>query len=321
MNLEQSDRGFSLTSFSALTSHRVMVKVVDIGANPIDGDPPYASLLRSGCANVVGFEPNPFALARLNAGKGPNETYLPDPVGDGGRHILHICLAEGMTSLLKPNKAVLDLFHGFSDWAQVVGKDEVRTVRLDDVPETAGVDFLKLDIEGAELMVLRNAEARLREALVIQVEVAFLPIHENQPLFSDIDQFLRARGFMLHRFFPAVSRVLRPLVIANDIHAGLSQLVFADAVYVRDITRLAVLTEKQLLKTAALMHECYRSFDLVLHLLSEHDRRTGGGLAPSYHAGLHLPNTAFKVGTRADAFASFVPYIGGSPVKGGQNGS
>lgn len=52
---------------------------------------------------------------------------------------------------------------------------EVETVRLDDVPETASVDLLKIDIQGGELMVFQNAERRLADALVIQTEVEFLP--------------------------------------------------------------------------------------------------------------------------------------------------
>ena len=60
-------------SFYALTMMKLRVKVVDVGANPIDGSPPYAALLRAGNADIVGFEPNPNALAKLNHLKGPNE--------------------------------------------------------------------------------------------------------------------------------------------------------------------------------------------------------------------------------------------------------
>ena len=138
------------------------LKVVDIGANPIDADPPYAAMLRAGDAEVLGFEPNPAALAPLNARRGPLETLLPARASATvQRHTLHICQAPGMTSLLPPDPAVLGLFHGFPDWGRVLATEQVETGRLDDVPETAGADLLKLDIQGAELMVLRHAEARL----------------------------------------------------------------------------------------------------------------------------------------------------------------
>lgn len=79
---------------------KVVVDVVDIGANPVEGDPPYKPLLAAGRARVVGFEPAPDAFARLEASKGPNETYLNRAVGDGQEHTLHLCAASGMTSLL-----------------------------------------------------------------------------------------------------------------------------------------------------------------------------------------------------------------------------
>ena len=273
-------------SFNSLTGHAVRVKVVDVGANPIDTDAPYSEMLSAGDADIVGFEPNPEGLAELNRRRGPNETYLPYAVGDGKRHTLSFCRAPGMTSLLQPNPRVLNLFHGFPQWSQVTSREEVDTVRLDDIPETALVDLLKMDIQGAELMVLRSAEARLADALVIQTEVEFLPMYVDQPLFADLDLFLRKHDFVFHRFFPTVSRVIQPMLVNQDIYAGMSQTVWADAIFVRDFTRLELLNDAQLLRMARIMHDCYKSYDLVLHLLLEHDRRTGGRLGPTYLAAL-----------------------------------
>jgi FkbM family methyltransferase len=274
-------------SFTGLTGKDLRVKVIDVGANPIDDSPPYAAMLLAGEADIVGFEPNPAAMAELEKAKGPNEIYLPIAVGDGARHKLHICQAPGMTSLLRPNPAVLGLFHGFPGWGQVKATVEVDTVRLDDVPAAAGADLIKLDVQGAELMVLQHSEATLAQTLVIQSEVEFLPMYIDQPLFSDIESFLRQRGFMFHRFHPQISRVIQPLLVNHDIYAGMSQLLWADAIFVRDLTRLECLSDRALLATAKIMHDCYRSLDLVLHLLSEYDRRTGEQLGPSYTAQLH----------------------------------
>ena len=74
--------------------------VVDIGANPIDGEPPYKAMLSKGLCDVIGFEPQSAALAKLNEKKGPQEAYLPYAVGDGQNHTLHVCQASGMSSLL-----------------------------------------------------------------------------------------------------------------------------------------------------------------------------------------------------------------------------
>ena len=273
-------------SFNSLTGAGVRVKIVDIGANPLDGTPPYDRLLKSGDADVIGFEPNPEALAQLNAMKGPTETYLPHAVGDGGRHTLNFCQAPGMTSLLTPDPTVLDLFHGFPDWGKVMSTEPLETVRLDDIPETEGIEMIKIDIQGGELMAMSNAVDRLKTTLVIQTEVEFLPLYVGQPLFSDVDIFLRGHGFVLHRFFPTVSRVIKPMLIDNNIYAGLSQLVWADAIFVRDFTRPDAFSDVELLKTGVILHDCYGSIDLVLRLLTEFDRRRGTAMAQAYLDGL-----------------------------------
>ncbi len=279
-------------TFQALTGACPRIKVVDIGANPIDTAPPYAGLLRDGHAEVVGFEPNPLALAELERRKGPHERYFPHAVGDGADHTLHVCQAPGMTSLLVPNDATLNLFHGFPQWGLVLATETVATVRLDDVLETAGADLLKLDIQGAELMVLRHAEQRLATALVVQAEVEFMPLYQGQPLFSEVELFLRGHGFMFHRFFPEVSRAISPMLVNQDPYAGFSQLVWADGIFVRDITRLHLLDDRQLLATAAILHDCYGSIDVAFRLLTEHDRRCGGGLGETYLAGMQRRKAA-----------------------------
>jgi hypothetical protein len=187
-----------------------------------------------------------------------------------------------MTSLFVPNPDVLNLFHGFPVWGRVVATEQIRTVRLDDIPETIGLTFLEMDIQGAELMALRNAEDRLRDAVVLHLEVEFLPLYKDQPLFSDVEKFLRKQGFVLHRFSTVVSRVIQPLMVDNNIFSGLSQIVWADAVFVRDFTRLALLSDQQLLSMAAILHDCYRSVDLAHHLLAERDRRTNNKVAWNY---------------------------------------
>jgi FkbM family methyltransferase len=277
-------------SLRALLKIDCPIKIVDVGANPIDGKPPYAPLMQGGNTHVVGFEPNLEALAVLEQRKGPGETYLPFVIGDGAAHTLHICFAQGMTSLLEPNPDVLDLFHGFEQWRRIVRTEPVQTKRLDDIPETAGFDLLKIDIQGGELMAMRHAVERLRDAVVVQTEVEFVQMYRGQPLFSDIDQFLRAQGFVLHRFTPLMSRTIKPMVANNDAYAGLSQTMWSDAIFVKDFAYPDRLSPGQLLRLAAIVHDCYRSYDLALHMLLAHDKREGTAYGPQFLAAIAAQN-------------------------------
>jgi len=262
---------------------RMMIDVVDVGANPIDGTAPYRRLLDDGLARVVGFEPNLDALAKLNETKGPNETYLPYAVADGRAHKIRFCLAPGMTSLLEPNAELYRYFHGFPDWGKVISEQIVDTVKLDDVSEIIGFDYLKIDIQGGELMVFQNARRLLTQCIIIQTEVEFIPLYRDQPLFSEIELFLRELGFVFHRFWPEPnSRVISPLLVNNNIYAGISQLVSADAVFIRDFTKLDVLSPGQLLRMSLIMHDVYGSFDLVYRALMEYDSRCKANLGKNY---------------------------------------
>ena len=74
-----------------------LTEVVDVGANPIDGVPPYAPMLSAGLCRVTGFEPQEFALRDLLQKMGSKERYLPYAVGDGRLHVLTFYRASGST--------------------------------------------------------------------------------------------------------------------------------------------------------------------------------------------------------------------------------
>jgi FkbM family methyltransferase len=259
-----------------------VIDVVDVGANPIDGHALYKSLLDAGAARVIGFEPNPDALAKLHAAAGANETYLPDALGDGGEHELQITRASGMSSILPPNTNLFSYFHGFETWGEVRRTIRVPTTRLDDIDAIKNVDLLKIDVEGYELEILRHGLAKLGMAVVVQIEVHFIPMHIGQPLFSDVDIFMRQHGFMIHKFAGIHSRVLKPLVVNDSAYSGLSQIVWTDALYVRDFTRFDELPAEKLLKAAIMLHESYGSPDLANLALIAYDRKQGTDLSARF---------------------------------------
>jgi FkbM family methyltransferase len=62
----------------------------------------------------------------------------------------------------------------------------------------AGPDFLKLDVQGYELEVLKGAQAALAHISALLTEVNLIDIHRNVPLLDDLVTFLRDRGFVAY---------------------------------------------------------------------------------------------------------------------------
>lgn len=250
-----------IVEFRNLLSPQRLTYVVDVGANPIDGEPPYTPMLAAGLCHVTGFEPQHEALLKLQRKKGPRECYLPYAVGDGDAHTLNICRGSGMTSLFEPDPATLDLFEFLKPFAQVIERVLLQTRRLDDISEIQHVDFLKIDIQGGELAVFKGGKAKLTETVAIQTEISFVKLYKGQPDLGDIDLELRSQGFLPH-CFAAIKRW--PIAPCVDPGRPFNQVLEADIVYVRDFAHADSMSDEQLKHLALIAHHCYRSFDLAL---------------------------------------------------------
>lgn len=258
---------------SLLLEPRRLTEVVDIGANPIDGDPPYKAMLDTLLCRVTGFEPQESALKDLQARKGPNERYLPYAVGDGGQHTLNVCVASGMTSLLDPDPANLSLFEYLRPLAEVRERVAVDTRRLDDITEIDVLDFLKIDIQGGELAVFQGGRTKLADAVVIQTEVSFISLYEDQATLGEVDVELRSQGFVPHCFAALKRWPIAPCIVNNEPRWAINQLLEADLVYVRDIARPDSLSDEQLKHLALIAHHCYGSYDLALRCIALLEQR------------------------------------------------
>lgn len=256
-----------VSTLTDILSPQRLTEIVDIGANPIDGEPPYTQMLSAQLCRVTGFEPQEQALLELQRKKGPNEEYLPYAVGDGGMHTLNICKASGMTSLLEPDPKVLELFGMFSQFGEVMRQVPVETRKLDDISEIEHLDFLKIDIQGSELKVFQGGTAKLSQAVAIQTEASFVPLYKNQPVLGNIDLELRRLGYIPHCFAAVKKWAIAPCVVNKDPRASLNQLLEADIVYVRDFSRPELISDEQLKHLALIAHYCYSSYDLALRCI------------------------------------------------------
>ncbi len=93
-------------------------------------------------------------------------------------------------------------------WTRIVGKEEVEVCTLDRWCEQAGVDprkvgLLKLDVQGAELKALYGARKLLETTKLVYLEVSFVPIYKDCPLFDEIDRFMTECGYRRHAVYPS----------------------------------------------------------------------------------------------------------------------
>lgn len=260
-----------------------LVNVVDVGAMDLgEVNCPYANLVKARLAKVVGFEPVQVECDKLNAKAEGFARFLPYAIGDGRRRTFHTCNYPMTSSLYEPNSPLLAKFQSLNELVQVVDRREVDTHRLDDVKEVENCDYLKVDVQGAELDVFMGAPRILADAVVVQTEVEFVPLYRGQPLFADVDQHLRRAGYSFHRFSGMAGRTFKPLVINNDLSRMASQLLWAEAVYVKDFMALESLTPEKLLRLAVILHVVYKSVDLAIQALAAYDAKLKGNLAEMY---------------------------------------
>ncbi|MEI7806655.1 MAG: FkbM family methyltransferase [Hyphomicrobiales bacterium] len=262
------------------------ISIADIGAAYYGQKPVYKSLLDASVARLYAFDADEKQASELRT-LYPNETIFQHAIADGAGHTLYVCPA-GMTSLLEPDPEALAFFNSFPEWGKVEKTIPVKTRKLDDIAELPNVDFLKIDIQGTELMALKDGRKKLAQCVAIQIEVSFITLYKNQPAFGEVDVELRAQGFIPHCFAELKQWSIAPTIRDGDPRVPFRQLLEADLVYVRNVIKVSELSSEQLRKLAVIAHFCYTSPDLVVRCIIELQKRKDApaGAAQEYLTGL-----------------------------------
>jgi FkbM family methyltransferase len=221
--------------------------------------------------DVVGFEPDAEECALLNRGGvdlTPRRRFLPYALwGTDGRMTFYVCKQAGCSSLYEPNTKFVSTFH-FGPSLEVRRTLEVAVTTLQRVcdQEALRPDVMKIDAQGAELDILIGAGPVLDMARVVEVEVEFNAQYRAQPLFGDVDRFLRNRGFLLI----GLRRTLWRRNASVDPRAGAAGgfLIHGDALYYNEqlLSSEAAWGSSDVAVFAVLL-AAYRQNDFLLDLL------------------------------------------------------
>ncbi|MCZ7658309.1 MAG: FkbM family methyltransferase [Xanthobacteraceae bacterium] len=258
------------------------INVMDIGASCIAEVPVYKAMLDDGLAHLNAFEGDERHIEKIREVYGARVTVFNDFLSNGSNATLYLAAEEsGMTSLLKPDATALKFFNGFEEFGRVHRTETVKTKRLDDVAGLPAIDFLKMDIQGSELSVLKNGRRTLKDCVAIQLEVSWVCLYEDQPSFGDIDVWMRQNGFLPHCFLDVKRWSIAPTVKDGNFRIPFNQLIESDIVYVKTPLKLSAFTESQLKKLALISHYCLASIDLCVRLMLELISR--GRLAADAH--------------------------------------
>ncbi len=95
---------------------------------------------------------------------------------------------------------------------QKAGTVTLQTETLDNIftaEKIPKVDFIKLDVQGYELEILKGFSRYLPTVEVVLAEVSLLDIHKGVPLFRDVVEFMYGYGFVAYDICSVSAR--RPL--------------------------------------------------------------------------------------------------------------
>lgn len=191
--------------------------VLDCGANVGQ----YGKMLRQAGyrARIVSFEPSTNAFEQLASVAAKDPLWECHRVALGARPgagTIHVAANSVSSSLLPVTEESIA-----AEPACAFSHDENIVIeRLDSLAERIYIDdeviWLKIDVQGFELEVLRGSAGIIDRISAIELEMSTVPLYEGQPLVGDVLGHLQNLGFELVGCDPGFSDPVSGYMLQMD---------------------------------------------------------------------------------------------------------
>jgi FkbM family methyltransferase len=237
VNSLAGDQNFKKTGLYASFIKRPL-SFIDVGA--AEGVFPLVMPIAS-LTHTICFDPNQDVARELNASPEYSSfakyTVIPAALyNKEGRHKFFVTKNPNCSSLLMPNLQLVSRYG--ANGLPVKKTISVPTRSLDEIAFSGSClnerigEFIKLDCQGAEFDIIQGARKVLaKHCMGLWCEVEFMHIYEKQKTFSDLDAYLRGKGFLLYGLYPkyiSTKRINRKLQDTEE------RILWADALYFKD---------------------------------------------------------------------------------------
>ncbi len=199
--------------------------VIDVGANVGD----FAKIVREvlPSAKIYSFEPLPDCFEKMKNALPGDKNFFPVNLAAGSKEDtlkFYRSFHSPSSSFLEMEDLHKEAFPQ-SQQGQSAEPIDVKVSTLDSIFADKNPErniFLKIDVQGFEKEVMAGAPEILSKTSIVLIEMSFVKLYKNLPLFHDIYTAMYNHGFKFRGN------------LAQMVHPGTGEVVQVDAIFVRE---------------------------------------------------------------------------------------
>ena len=176
------------------------------------------------------FEPERREYNILKENNASNLIVLNSALSDSNKKVeFHLCKKQEVSSIFPPNFDFLNKFPN-TERFEAQKNISLNADTLNNQLIKIGineVDFIKIDTQGYELPILQGSFDYLDSTIGMEIEVEFVEMYKGQPLFDEVNGFVKSKGFSL----VDLKRYYWKRKGTRNTTNKKGQLIFGDALY------------------------------------------------------------------------------------------